>query len=127
MIFRAAASAILVLHLCFLLFVSLGGFAVLRRPRLAWLHVPAAAWGILIEYAGWICPLTPLEVALRLRGGQPGYAGGFIDHYLTAVIYPAGLTRRIQWVLGSVVLVVNLVIYARLLVRRRERAAVHHT
>jgi hypothetical protein len=127
MIYQAAADAILILHLCFLLFVSLGGFAVLRWPRLAWVHVPATVWGILIEYAGWICPLTPLEVALRQRGGQPGYAGGFIDHYLTAIIYPAGLTRGIQWMLGSVVLVVNVVIYARLFARRREHEKRGHT
>ena len=126
MIYEAAANAILVLHLCFLLFVSLGGFAVLRWPRLGWVHVPAAAWGILIEYAGWVCPLTPLEVALRQRGGQPGYAGGFIEHYLTAVIYPTGLTRGIQWMLGSAVLVGNVMIYSRLFVRRRQRAPRRH-
>jgi hypothetical protein len=121
MIYRAAADAILVLHLGFVLFVLLGALTVIRWPPVRWLHVPAALWGTLITFAGWICPLTPLEVALRRRGGELGYAGGFIEHYVTAVIYPAGLTRRTQWILGSVVLVVNLFVYARIVGRWRRR------
>ncbi len=114
MIYRTLADAILILHLSFVVFVLFGALAVIRWPRVRWLHVPAALWGILITYAGWICPLTPIEVALRRRGGDVGYAGGFIEHYITAVIYPAGLTRRTQWILGTVVLVVNLFVYARI-------------
>lgn len=123
MIYRAMADGVLILHLAFLLFVLLGGFAVHRWSRVAWLHVPAALWGILIEYAGWICPLTPLEVSLRRLGGQVGYAGGFIEHYVTAVLYPAGLTRRVQWMLATVALVVNLYAYARVIRRRRAHSA----
>jgi hypothetical protein len=118
MIYRVMADAILILHLAFVLFVVLGGLAVLRWPRLVWLHVPAVLWGVLIEYTGWICPLTPLEVALRRLAGQVGYAGGFIEHYITAAIYPSGLTRRAQWILGTVAVVVNVLVYARLLRQR---------
>jgi len=121
MIYRAMADAILVLHLGFVVFVLLGGLAVLRWPRVGWVHVPAALWGILIEYAGWICPLTPLEVALRRRGGEAGYAGGFIEHYVTAVMYPASLTRPTQWILGTLALVVNLLVYVGIFLRWRAR------
>lgn len=118
---RIAADAVLLLHLVFIVFAAIGGLAVLRWPRLAWLHLPVAAWAALIEFGGWICPLTPLEVALRRSAGEAGYAGGFIEHYLTAVIYPQGLTRAHQIALGTGVLLVNLAIYLRLLRRRRGR------
>jgi len=112
---------VLVVHLLFVAFVVLGGLLVLRRPRLAWLHLPAAIWGVLIEFAGWVCPLTPLENALRARGGETGYGGGFIEHYLTAALYPAGLTREAQFVLGGIVLVLNVAVYAVLVARSRAR------
>ena len=114
MAFRMAADAVLVLHLLFVVFVVLGGLAVLRWPRLAWLHVPAAIWGVLIEFGGWICPLTPLENSLRERGGEVGYTGGFIDHYVTSFIYPDGLTRPMQFAIGALVLVINVYVYWRL-------------
>ena len=119
--YRALADAVLVVHLGFVLFVVLGGFLVLRWPWLAWAHIPAAGWGALIEFAGWICPLTPLEQRLRVLAGEDGYQGGFIEHYVTAWIYPAGLTRTTQLVLGATVLVVNVAIYTRLLRRRSSR------
>jgi hypothetical protein len=118
---RTAADAVLVVHFAFIIFVLLGGLAVLRWPRLAWLHVPAALWGVLIEFGGWICPLTPLENHLRERGGQGGYAGGFIDHYVTSLIYPDGLTRPTQVVIGSIVLALNAYVYWRLWRRRTLR------
>ena len=108
------ADGVVLLHFAFVLFVALGGFLVLRWRRLAWAHVPAALWGIVIEYAGWVCPLTPLENLLRERAGGGGYARGFVDHYVTGWLYPAGLTRTTQVVLGSLVLILNLVIYWRL-------------
>ena len=120
MLFARLADLVVVVHALFVAFVVLGGFLVLRRPRLAWLHIPAAVWGVLIEFAGWICPLTPLENSLRRRGGEAGYAGGFVEHYLLPVLYPAGLTPRVQYVLGSLVLITNLAIYAILLARRRR-------
>jgi len=113
------ADAVLVVHVAFIAFVGLGGLLVLRWPRLAWLHVPVFVWGALIEFTGGTCPLTPLEVALRHRAGQAGYTGGFIEHYLTPVIYPAGLTRGAQIALGVLVLIVNGAVYARLWARRR--------
>jgi hypothetical protein len=115
--FRSLADLVLLVHLGFIGFVVLGGLLVWHWPRLAWAHLPAVAWGILIEFAGWICPLTPLEVALRERGGAVGYAGDFIGHYLTATIYPAGLSRGVQVVLGTLVLLGNASLYV-LVVRR---------
>ena len=91
---------------------------MLRRPRLALLHLPAAVWGALIEFSGWICPLTPLEKSLRAAAGQAGYEGGFIEHYLLPVLYPAGLTRGVQLVLGFLVIALNVGVYAVLLWRR---------
>jgi hypothetical protein len=115
MIYRALADTVLVLHLAFVLFAVGGGLLVLYRRSVAWLHVPAAAWAGLISLAGWICPLTPLENHLRHLGGQAGYAGGFIEHYLLSVLYPEGLTRGVQVALGAAVLVLNLVVYLRVL------------
>jgi len=106
------ADLVLVLHAAFILFVVLGGLLVLWRRRLVWLHVPAAAWGILIEFRGWICPLTFVENDLRLAAGGSGYAGGFIDHYLAPLVYPAALTHATQLMLGSAALLVNVVVYA---------------
>lgn len=120
MLFLILADAVLLFHLGFLLFVSVGGLLVLWRPRLAWVHLPLAVWGAYVEFSGTICPLTPLENYLRRRGGGEGYAGGFIDHYITRLLYPAGLTRGTQIILGAAVLLVNVVIYWRLWRRRRD-------
>jgi hypothetical protein len=98
-------------HVGFVLFVVLGGLLVLRWPRLAWVHLPAAVWGALIEFAGWICPLTPLENRLRRVSGTADYAGGFVEHYLLPVLYPAGLTRGVQYLLGACVVVMNAAVY----------------
>ena len=118
--YRLLADAVLIVHLAFIVFVALGGLLVLHWPRLAWLHLPAIAWGAWIEFSGWICPLTPLEVGLRARSGEATYTGGFIEHYITRLIYPEGLDRRHQIVLGVFVLVLNSGIYAWLLWRRRR-------
>ncbi len=122
MLSRVAADVVVVLHLAFILFVVAGGLLVLRWPRVAWLHLPAAVWGALIELAGWVCPLTPLEQRLRLAAGQEGYTGGFIENYLIPVIYPAGLTRTVQIVLGLVVVAINVGVYGPLTARRVRRA-----
>jgi hypothetical protein len=121
MLYRAAADAVLVLHLTFVVFVVLGGFLVLRWRKLAWAHLPAVAWGALIEFSGWICPLTPLEVSLRQAAGSAGYSGDFIEHYLVAALYPDGLTREVQFALGAAVVVLNAAIYAVVLQRVRPR------
>ncbi|MFQ5350405.1 MAG: DUF2784 domain-containing protein [Thermoanaerobaculia bacterium] len=117
MLYRLAADFVVVVHALFVVFVVIGGLAVLRWPRVAWAHLPAAIWGALIEFAGWICPLTPLEKWLRVRAGGVAYEGGFIQHYLLPILYPPGLTRGTQVVLGLVVLVINLAVYGLLLRR----------
>jgi hypothetical protein len=122
LIYRALADLVLVAHFAFVLFVVLGGLLVLRWRWVAFLHIPAAAWGILIEYSGWICPLTPLENSLRRAGGEAGYGGGFIQHYIQPVLYPAGLTRGTQIVLGSLVVLVNVAAYGVVLARRNRLA-----
>ncbi|MHB8494780.1 MAG: DUF2784 domain-containing protein [Casimicrobiaceae bacterium] len=115
MLFRIAADAVLVLHLAFIVFALFGAILAARWRWLPLVHLPAAAWGFFIEISGRVCPLTDLENGLRLRAGQAGYRGGFIEHYLLSVIYPSGLTRDVQFALAGVVLVVNAAIYTWLL------------
>ena len=122
MAFRVLADATVVVHLAFVVFVVLGGLLVVRRPRVAWLHVPAVAWGAWVELAGWRCPLTPLENWLRTQSGATAYSSSFIEHYLLPLLYPASLSRELQWVLGGAVLLVNAVLYIVVL-RRHSRTA----
>lgn len=112
MCYRALADLVLVVHFAFVLFVVFGGALALRWPRVAWIHLPIALYGAVIEFMGFVCPLTPLEVTLRQRGGEAGYAGGFIEHYITAAIYPTGLTRQVQFILGAALVGLNVVVYA---------------
>ena len=112
-------------HVAFTAFVVLGGQLVLRWPRIAWLHVPAAVWCAWIEVAGWICPLAPLENRLRADSGQTGYQTSFVEHYLLPVLYPAGLTREGQWLLAAVVIAVNGGVYTPVVRRHRRHAAGH--
>ncbi|KZE33274.1 DUF2784 domain-containing protein [Crenobacter luteus] len=118
---RLAADAVLVVHLAFIVFVLLGGLAVRRWPRLAWLHLPAVAWGVTVELTQGVCPLTPLENALRRAAGDAGYAGGFVEHYLLALIYPDGLAAGHQLALGLAVLAVNALVYLPWLRSRRRQ------
>lgn len=111
-------TVVMLIHLAFVLFVIFGALVVLKRRWVALLHIPAAVWGILIEFRDWICPLTPWENQLRQLGHQSGYSGGFIEHYLLAIIYPSGLTRDVQIIFGSLVLGLNLCLYAWIIVRR---------
>lgn len=122
MAYRILADLVVGVHAVFVVFVVAGGLLVLRWPWVAGAHLPAVVWGALIEFRGWVCPLTPLEKSLRASAGQAGYEGGFIEHYLLPVLYPAGLTRGVQLVLGSLVVVVNLLVYG-MLVRRRRRGS----
>lgn len=122
MIYRIAADCILLLHLAFTLYTVLGGLLILRRPSLIWLHLTAVFWGVVIEWADWICPLTPLENFLRERGGEAGYAGGFIEHYIALLLYPENLTIALRYLLGLGLVAANLIIYGYVfLVRRRPR------
>ena len=110
--YRGAADLVLSVHFLFVVFVVLGGLLTLRWKRVAWVHIPVALYGATIEFLGFICPLTPLEIWLRRRGGEAGYEGGFIEHYIMAALYPTGLTREIQLALGVGVLLLNAIIYA---------------
>lgn len=123
MFYDSLATLVVIVHFAFVLFVALGGLLVLRRPRLAWLHVPAALYGAVIEFVGFDCPLTPLEIWLRRQAGEAGYSGGFIEHYVTAALYPEGLTREVQVLLGTLVLVINGTVYVLLLRQRGRRRA----
>jgi hypothetical protein len=122
MAYRVLADLVVGVHALFVVFVVAGGLLALRWAWVAAVHLPAAVWGTLIEFRGWICPLTPLEQSLRASAGQAGYEGGFIEHYLLPVLYPAGLTQGVQLILGSLVIAVNLVVYGMLLRRRAARA-----
>jgi len=121
MLLSLAADAVLLLHLLFIAFALLGGVLVLRWHWLAWLHLPAVLWAVTVESLQWLCPLTPLENALRQAAGQAGYSAGFIEHYLLPIIYPAGLTHAIQLGLAALVVLANLLVYGFLLWRRRSR------
>ncbi|ABB32797.1 hypothetical protein GeomeDRAFT_2076 [Geobacter metallireducens RCH3] len=113
------ADAVVLVHGLFVLFVVLGGLVVLRWPRLAWLHVPAAIWGAMIELSGKVCPLTYLEVRFRRLAGETGYTESFIEHYIVPLIYPPGLTRGWQIAVGLLVAALNLAVYGVLHRRRR--------
>jgi hypothetical protein len=123
MIDKILADLVVTFHVAFVVFVVTGGLLVLRWPRLAWLHLPCALWGAWVELSGWICPLTPLEISLRVAAGEAGYKGGFLEHYVIPMLYPAGLTRGIQVGLGVAVLVVNVAAYAAVVRRVRRTAA----
>jgi hypothetical protein len=127
MIYRIFADITVLLHLGFVLFVVLGGLLVLRWRWLAWFHIPAALWGTMIEFAGWICPLTPLENWLRKLGGEAGYAGGFVEHYIIGILYPEALSRELQYALGAFVLGVNGFVYWRFFKEQRgSRSHLRH-
>ncbi|MHC8293439.1 DUF2784 domain-containing protein [Pseudomonas sp. LB3P58] len=115
MFYRIAADGLVLFHLLFILFVLFGGLLVLKWRPLIWWHLPAAAWGVSVEVFHLICPLTEWENLMRDAAGQTGYSGGFIEHYVWPVIYPAGLTPAIQLGLGSVVLAINVLVYFRLI------------
>ena len=123
MLYGRLADFVVVFHAAFVAFAVAGGLLVLWRPWIAWLHIPAAAWAALIEFSGWICPLTPLENGLRERAGEAAYTGDFIQHYLLRALYPSGLTRPIQWVLGCLVLLVNVAAYVAVMKRHRRSAS----
>ena len=119
--YATLADLVLLVHAGFILFAAAGALLLRRFPRVAWLHLPAVFWGVGIEWSGGVCPLTPLEVWLRRRAGAAGYESGFIEHYVTALIYPAGLTRGMQAVLGAALLAVNVFLYWRVWSARRGR------
>jgi hypothetical protein len=117
---RTLADLLVLLHLAFAAFVVFGGFLAWKWRRVLFVHLPALAWGFWVETSGQVCPLTPLENHLRHLAGEAGYQGGFLDHYLVALLYPPGLTRTDQWVLAALLLAINVVAYGRLLRARRD-------
>ena len=122
MFYTLAANAIVLLHLGYVIFVVAGGLLVFRWPWIALLHLPAVVWGVLLELNGWLCPLTPLELWLREMGGEAGYSGGFIEHYILPVLYPDELNRTMQIVIGCFVITINIALYGRLLWRLEKRS-----
>lgn len=121
MVWSILADALVILHFGFTSFVIFGGFLTWRWPWVAFLHLPALAWGCWVEVSHSICPLTPLEIHFRHLGGEAGYSGGFLAHYLVSVLYPPGLTWHIQWVLAALLIAINVIAYWELI--RRWHAA----
>lgn len=115
MVPRILADCTVILHLAFVLFAVLGGLLVRRWRWIMWLHLPAVAWSVIVEWTGWTCPLTPVENWFRFWGEEAGYTGSFIDRYVTVVLYPPGLPPAAHWLLGVAVLLVNLVLYRHVL------------
>ena len=126
MLYRILADLVLLAHLGVILFILLGGLLALRWKRVAFIHLPAAVWGILVEWAGWICPLTPLENYFRRAGGVVGYSGSFVDRYLMPLVYPAQLSREVQLLLGCLVLAVNAGVYLLVWRSRAQKTGKSH-
>lgn len=121
--YQIASEIVLALHFMFILFVVFGGLLVLWRPRVMWIHLPLMAWGTIVNLAGWACPLTPLEKWFREHAGGTGYEGGFIEHYLTSLIYPGGMTRSIALVAGISLPAWNILVYLWIWYRLSRRGA----
>jgi len=121
MIYHLLADFVVVIHLVFVLFSVLGALLVVRWHRVVWFHLPTALWAAWIEFSGRICPLTPLENTLRVKGGEGAYTGDFIGHYLLPILYPSGLTRKAQFILGGIVIGMNLVIYGYLFLLKKPK------
>ena len=121
MIYLFLADLLVVFHLVFILYVIAGALLIFKWPKTLWLHLPSCFWGMTVEFAGWICPLTPWEIKLQILAGEEGYTGSFIEQYLIPIIYPNGLNREVQMVLGGTVLIVNLSLYTLILIKKRKR------
>ena len=121
MFYRLAADAVVLLHFGYAIFVIAGGLLVFRWRWIALLHLPAVVWGVLLEFFGWMCPLTPLELRLRTAGGQAGYSGGFVEHYIQPVIYSVEPDMPVQIAIGGFVILINLALYGLLLWRLKNR------
>lgn len=120
MLASAAADVVMAVHFAFILFALLGAALLFVWPKLVWVHLPALAWGGFVEFTGRLCPLTTIEDGFREAAGQQGYAGGFIDHYITPIVYPDGLTRETQLLFGLILVGVNIVLYGSWLARRQR-------
>ncbi|MEE9238830.1 MAG: DUF2784 domain-containing protein [Thermodesulfobacteriota bacterium] len=118
--YKFLADLVLFIHFTFILFVVFGGFTVLKWSRIIYYHIPAALWGAVIEISGWVCPLTPLEIELRVRAGSGFYSGGFVNHYLAPIVYPPGLTQQLQYYLAAGVIIINAAAYYLVWKKLRE-------
>ncbi|OGB25807.1 MAG: hypothetical protein A3I66_05405 [Burkholderiales bacterium RIFCSPLOWO2_02_FULL_57_36] len=121
MMYRLLADFVLIIHFAFVVFALLGGLLVLRYRKILWWHIVALCWGVAVQWADWICPLTPLENYFRRIGGESGYAGGFIEHFVLKVLYPENLTLELRYVLGAVLIAVNIAVYLYVIFDRRRR------
>ncbi|MBA3017477.1 MAG: DUF2784 domain-containing protein [Proteobacteria bacterium] len=121
MLYRLLADAIIIIHLIFILFVISGGLLLLRNKRWSIVHLPATFWAVIIEFKGWMCPLTPLENWFREKGGNAIYQGDFIEHYLLPIIYPADLTKELQIIFGLSVIIINIAVYIWVLKKTRVK------
>ena len=121
MIYSFLADLLVVFHLVFILYVIAGALLIFTWPKTLWIHLPSCFWGMTVEFTGWICPLTPWEIQLRRLAGEEGFSRSFIEQYLIPMIYPSGLNREIQMLMGSIVLIVNLSLYTLILIKRRKR------
>ncbi len=122
MAYRLLADLVLLAHFAFAVFAVTGGFLVLRYPVILWLHLPALSWGILIESMDWICPLTPLENTLRRLGGEAGYSGGFVEHFVSKLLYPENLPVELRYLLAALLSIANVAIYGYVIAEKRRRA-----
>jgi Protein of Unknown function (DUF2784) len=122
--FRLLAEFIVCVHIAFIAFAVLGGLLVLRWPRIVMIHLSTFVWAAYVEFSGRICPLTPLENHFRVLAGEAGYGTGFIEHYALPLIYPSDLTRTLQVILGSAVVLVNTAIYALIMTRHILRSRI---
>lgn len=125
MIYRLLADFTLIAHLAFVAFALLGGLLVLRYRRIMWWHLAALFWGVVVQWADWICPLTPLENHFRALGGEAGYSAGFIEHFVMQVLYPENLTLELRYILGAVLIGVNVAVYSYVILARRRRTMAH--
>ena len=112
---------VVLIHLTFVFFAVLGAVLIIWWRWIIWLHLPAFLWAIWIEFTGGICPLTPLENWVRIQAGQGGYEGDFVATYLLPVLYPAGLTCNVQFMLGMMVIVINVAIYGSIVYKRSRK------
>jgi len=124
MLYQMLADSVVLVHLVFVAFAVFGGLLVLRWKRVVWVQIPAALWAALVEFAGWYCPLTPLENWLRAKAGEAAYRAGFIEHYILPVLYPAELSAGVQMILGGAVVAINILVYWRVYRARRARSPV---
>ncbi len=112
MLYRFGADLVLLAHFLFVVFAVFGGVLVWFDLAWAWAHLPVVLWSSVVNLMSWTCPLTPLEKALRLRSGQSGYSGGFIEHYVGGVVYPGGMPRQMELIAGMSIVAWNALVYA---------------